>query len=94
MVVPGTTQDMFEDIGKMRRLVKLVSDYLDSSETRRIQVEGMAADLAELNRQGPDGTAVSVQDVSERDPRFRLHAACELAVAEDLLRHSTANARR
>ncbi len=52
MMVPGTTRDMFEDLTKMMRLVRLMRDYLDSSESQRSSIEGMAAGLAELNRQG------------------------------------------
>jgi hypothetical protein len=51
MFVQGTTRDMFEDATKIKRLVKLVSDYLDCSDAKRGNIEGMAAGLAELNRQ-------------------------------------------
>jgi DNA-binding XRE family transcriptional regulator len=50
MMVPGTTRDMFEDLTKMMRLVRLMRDYLDCSDTQRSNIEGMAAGLAELNR--------------------------------------------
>lgn len=50
MLVPGTTKDMFDDLTKMGRLVNLVRNYLDSSESQRSSIEGMAAGLAELTR--------------------------------------------
>ena len=50
MMVPGTTREMFEDPAKARRLVRLVRDYLDCSESQRSNIEGMTAGLAELNR--------------------------------------------
>ena len=51
MFVPGTTRDMFEnDAVKIKRLVQLVTDYLDASDFQRTSIEGMAAGLAKLNR--------------------------------------------
>jgi hypothetical protein len=50
MMIPGTTRDMFEDLTKMTRLVRLMRDYLDSSDTQRSSIETVAAGLAELNR--------------------------------------------
>jgi hypothetical protein len=49
MVVPGTSKVMFEN-GGVERLVRLVRDYLDASDSQRSNVEGMAAGLAEINR--------------------------------------------
>jgi hypothetical protein len=51
MVIPGTTRDMFEDLSKMKRLVRLMSDYLACSDTQRGDIETIADDIAELNRQ-------------------------------------------
>jgi hypothetical protein len=48
MMVPGTTRDMFEDISKINRLVKMVGDYLACSDSQRSSIEGMAAGLAGL----------------------------------------------
>jgi hypothetical protein len=50
MMVPGLTKDMFEDITKMPRLVRLMRDYLDCSDAQRSNTEAMAAGLAELSR--------------------------------------------
>jgi hypothetical protein len=51
MFVAGTTKDMFEaEAAKIKRLVKLVGDYLDCAETERINIEGIAAGLATINR--------------------------------------------
>jgi hypothetical protein len=50
MFVPGTTRDMFEDTTKIKRLVQLVSDYLDCPDTQRSHVECMASGLAKINR--------------------------------------------
>jgi hypothetical protein len=50
MVIPGTTRDMFEDLTKMMRVVRLMRDYLDCSDAQRSNIEGMAAGLAEINR--------------------------------------------
>ena len=50
MFLPGLTRDMFEDISKTMRLVKLMRDYLGCSDAHRSHVEHMAAGLAELNR--------------------------------------------
>jgi hypothetical protein len=54
MFVPGTTRDMFEnDAAKIRRLVQLVTDYLDCPDTQRSHIECMAAGLAKINRREP-----------------------------------------
>jgi hypothetical protein len=54
MFVPGTTRDMFEnDATRIKRLVRLVTDYLDASDFQRTSIEGMAAGLAEPNRASP-----------------------------------------
>jgi hypothetical protein len=54
MFIPGTTRDMFEgDAAKLKRLVKMVGDYLDCSDTERGHVECMAAGLAKINRGEP-----------------------------------------
>jgi hypothetical protein len=50
MMVPGTTRDMFEDIGKIKRLVQLMNNYLDCPDTERSHVEAMAAGLAKISR--------------------------------------------
>jgi hypothetical protein len=50
MMVPGTTRDMFKDITKMMRLVRLMRDYLACSDAQRSNIDGMAAGLAELGR--------------------------------------------
>jgi hypothetical protein len=50
MMIPETTKDMFTDIAKIKRLVKLMRDYLDCSDSQRSNIEAMAAGLAELNR--------------------------------------------
>jgi CTP synthase (UTP-ammonia lyase) len=59
MVVPGTTRDMFEDISKMKRLIKLVSDYLDCPDSWRSNVEDLAAGFAEINRNVPAARAAT-----------------------------------
>jgi hypothetical protein len=58
MFIPGTTRDMFEeDAAKLKRLVKMVGDYLDCPDTERGHIECMAAGLAEINRnRAPDLT--------------------------------------
>jgi hypothetical protein len=54
MFIPGTTRDMFEeDAAKLKRLVKMVGDYLDCPDTERSHIECMAADLAKINRREP-----------------------------------------
>jgi hypothetical protein len=58
MMVPGLTRDMFEDISKMMRLVKLVRDYLDCSDAHRTHIDQMAAGLAKLDRHASRKPAV------------------------------------
>ena len=54
MFIPGTTRDMFEeDAAKLKRLVKMVGDYLECPDTERGHVECMAAGLAKINRGEP-----------------------------------------
>jgi hypothetical protein len=50
MMIPETTRDMFEDPTRMNRLVKVMQDYLACFDDDRGNIEGMAAGLAELNR--------------------------------------------
>jgi hypothetical protein len=51
MMIPGATRDMFEDnCTKMLRLIRLMGDYLDSSDSQRSSIETVAAGLAELHR--------------------------------------------
>lgn len=50
MFIPETTRDMFADLTKMQRLVRLMRDYLACSDAQRSHIEAMAVGLAEINR--------------------------------------------